>query len=146
MAHVYQLFGGGINYVVDDKKGVLYNIKDDDSDFEIREKLAIAAKIKESNPEVFISYDKGAIKELLESLPAEKVVDLRTDEQKAEDAQKEKEAAEAWAERSKVLGIDTKTAKYPELQTYVADKGLTPKGKKQKDLIEAIDAIDTDLE
>lgn len=145
MAHVYQLFGGGINYVVDEKKGVLYNVKEDDSAFEIREKLALAEKIHKSSPHVFISYDKNAIKDLLDSLPAEEVVDLRTDEQKAADAQAEKEAAEAHAKRSEVLGIDTKTAKYPELQAYVTEKGLTPKGKKQKDLIEAIDAIDTNL-
>lgn len=77
MTHVYQLFGGGINYFLEDKKGVLYNIKDGDSDFEIREKLSIASKIKKANPEVFITYDLTAIKELLESLPKKKVVVIK---------------------------------------------------------------------
>jgi hypothetical protein len=145
MANVYTLFGGGINYVVDDKKGILYNVKEEDTPFEIRKKLALAEKIHAKSPHVFMTYDKNAIKELEASLPAEEVVDLRTDEEKAAEAKAIEEAAEAHAKRSEVLGIDTKTAKYPELQAYVTEKGLAPKGKKQKDLIEAIDAIDTNL-
>lgn len=145
MANVYTLFGGGINYVVDDKKGVLYNVREDDSDFEIREKLDIAEKIHEKNPEVFITYDKKAIAELLESLAPAKVVDLRTPEQIEADQKAEKEAAEIWVKRSEKLGIDTKTAKYPELQAFVVAKELAPKDKKQKSLIEAIDALDVEL-
>lgn len=128
MAHVYQLKGGGINYQVDGKAGVLYNIKDTDSDFEKKEKLGIARKLHVAKPSIFIIYDEKAIDDLLESLNVE-VVDL--------DAE--------WAERSGVLGIDTKTASYDELKAYSAIKGLLPKGQKKVDFIEAIDAIDTEL-
>lgn len=138
MANVYQLFGGGINYVVDDKKGVLYNVKEEDTPFEIREKLALAEKIHDKSPHVFMSYDKNAIKELLDSLPAEEVVDLRTDEEKAAEA-------EAHAKRSEVLGIDTKTASYPDLKAFAKAKELEVKGDKKANYIEAIDAIEVDL-
>lgn len=144
MANVYTLFGGGINYVVDDKKGVLYNVREDDSDFEIREKIALAEKIHEKSPEVFITYDKKAIAELLDALEPAKVVDLRTPEQIEADEKAEKEAAELWAKRSEALGIDTKTAEYTELQAFSKEKGLTATGKK-KELIKAIDALDVDL-
>lgn len=145
MANVYTLFGGGINYVVDDKKGVLYNVKEDDTPFEIREKLALAEKIHAKSPHVFMTYDKNAIKELEASLPAEEVVDLRTDEEKEADAQVEKEAAEAHAKRVEALGIDTKTAKYEDLKAFAKAKGLEVKGEKKASYIEAIDAIEVDL-
>jgi len=144
MANVYQLFGGGINYVVKDKKGVLYNIREDDSDFEIREKIALAEAIHDKSPEVFISYDKKAIAELLESLGEEKVIDLRTPDQIAEEEAQKAAEAEAWQKRSEALGIDTKTAEYPELQAFSKDKGLVATGKK-KELIKAIDALDVEL-
>ena len=136
MANVYVLFGGGINYSVDGNRGVLYNVKEDDSPAEIREKLNIAARIQEVSPESFMSYDARAIEDLIASLPEEEVIDLTpelSDEEKAQ--------AEAWAERSAIIGIDTKTADYPALQAYVAEKGLTPAGKKKADLVAAIDAI-----
>ena len=147
MAHVYVLFGGGINYSVDGNRGVLYNVKEDDSPAEIRAKLAIAARLKEVSPESFMSYDERAIEDLKATLPEEEVIDLTpelSDEEKAtlaaEEAQKVADA-EAWAERSAIIGIDTKDADYPALQAYVAEKGLTPAGKKKVDLIASIDAI-----
>lgn len=133
MANVYVLFGGGINYSVDGNRGVLYNVKEDDSPAEIREKLNIAARIQEVSPESFMSYDARAIEDLIASLPEEEVIDLTpelSDEEKA------------WAERSAIIGIDTKTADYPALQAYVAEKGLTPAGKKKADLVAAIDAVE----
>lgn len=145
MANVYQLFGGGINYVVDDKKGVLYNVKEEDTPFEIREKLALAAKIHDKSPHVFISYDKNAIRELLDSLPAEEVIDLRTDEEKAAEAEAVKAAEEAHAKRVEALGIDTKTAEYDDLKAFAKAKNLTVNGQKKQSYIEAIDAIEVDL-
>ncbi len=136
MEHAYVLFGGGINYSVGEERGVLYNVKEGDSPSEIREKLNIAARIKEVSPESFMSYDEKAIEDLINSLPEVVVINLApvlSDEDKA--------ALEAWAERSAVLGIDTKTADYPALQAYVAEKGLASTGKKKDHLIEAIDAI-----
>jgi transglutaminase-like putative cysteine protease len=150
MANVYVLFGGGINYSIESQRGVLYNIRQDDTPAEIRAKLDIAARIKEVSPEAFISYDQKAIDELIESLPEEEVIKLDpvlSDEEKAalaaEEAQRAADA-EAWAERSAILGIDTKTADYPDLQAYVAEKAIEAKGKKKKDLIAAIDAISTE--
>jgi len=144
MANVYVLFGGGINYAIGKQRGVLYNVSDQDSPLEIREKLDIAARINEVSPHVFMSYDEKAIAELLASLPEAEVVDLRTDEEKAAAEAKEAEekaAAEAWTERSEILGIDTKTADYEVLKAFATEKALTPAGKKKIDLIAAIDAI-----
>lgn len=144
MTNVYTLFGGGINYVVDEKKGVLYNVNQNDTDFEIREKLDLAERIHEKSPEVFITYDKEAIVELLATLETAKVVDLRSPEQIEADLKAEQEAAELWAKRSEALGIDTKTAEYPALQTFAKEKGLPAQGKK-KDIVKAIDALDVEL-
>ena len=132
MANVYQLKGGGINYLVDEKAGVLYNIGDEDSDFEKREKLAIAAKLYKAKPSVFLVYDENAIGELLMSLPEAEVIDLSVIDG-------------AWAERSSLLGIDTKTANYVALKAYAKDKDLTVTGEKKADYVEAIDAIETEL-
>lgn len=145
MAHVYVLFGGGINYSVDGNRGVLYNVKEDDSPADIRAKLAIAARLKEVSPESFMSYDQKAIEELIASLPEEEVIDLGlTDEEKAalaaEEAQKAADA-EAWAERSAVIGIDTKTASYEDLKDFAKVKALEVKSQSKKDHIAAIDAI-----
>ncbi len=152
MATVYILFGGGINYSVDGNRGVLYNVKEDDSPAEIRAKLAIAARLKEVSPESFMSYDERAIEDLKATLPEEEVIDLTpelSDEEKAalaaEEAQKAADT-EAWAERSAIIGIDTKTADYPALQAYVTEKELTPAGKKKVDLIASIDAIAIEAE
>lgn len=133
MTNVYALFGGGINYVVENRNGVLYNVKDGDSDFEIREKLALAEAIYAKNPEVFISYDQRAIDDLRDSLGEVPVVDLRTPVKPEEIA---------WAKRSKALGIDTKIADWDEIQKYIADNNLNPSGKKKVDFIAAIDAIE----
>jgi len=146
MAHVYTLFGGGINYVVDEKGGVLYNIKETDTDLEIKEKLDLAERIHEKNPSVFMTFDKKAIDELRSSLPEAKVIDLRSDEEKEAEAQAKAEALKQWAKRSEVLGIDTKTAKYPELQAFAKEKGLSVDAQAKKAVfVEAIDAIDVDL-
>lgn len=141
MAHVYQLFGGGINYAVEGKKGVLYNVKEEDTPFEIREKLELAEAIYAASPHVFISYDKKAIEELEASLPAAEVVDLRTDEEKAADEAE----AEAWTKRAEALGIDTKTAKYDDIKAFAKTKGLEVKGEKKASYVEAIDALDVEL-
>ena len=141
MAHVYTLFGGGINYLVDDKKGVLYNVKEDDSPLEITEKLDLAEKIHASSPHVFSSYDEKAIEELRATLPAPEVVDLRTDEEKAAEAA----AEEAHAKRVEALGIDTKTAEYDDLKAFAKAKELEVKDQKKVSYIEAIDAIDLSL-
>ncbi len=158
MANVYTLFGGGINFLADGKGGVLYNVRDTDSPLEIREKLAIAERIHAASPHVFMSYDEKAIEELLESLDAPEVVDLRTDEERAveviqltadqteEGKAAEAAALEAWAERSALLGIDTKTAEYEDLKAFSAAKELKPESQKKFDLIEAINAIVLDDE
>lgn len=73
----YQLFGGGVNYVQGDEKGVLYHISKEDSEFEIRQKIKIAKLIYKSNPELFISYNAEEISNLLNSLKEEKVVILK---------------------------------------------------------------------
>lgn len=125
----YVLHGGGINYQQGGEKGVLYGLSPNDTDLEIREKLRIAAILQEKAPEVFISYDERGIEELIASLDEPKVINLDSD-------------ADAWAERSAILGIDTKTADYPTLQAYILAENVEAKGKKKKDLIEAIDAID----
>lgn len=145
MAHVYTLFGGGINYLVGDKKGVLYNVSDNDEPLEIREKLDLAEKIHASSPHVFSSYDQRAIEELRATLPEPAIVDLRTDEEKAEAAKAAEEAAKAWTKRVEVLGIDTKTAEYPDLKAFAKAKGLEVKSEKKASYIEAIDAIEVDL-
>lgn len=72
----FQLFGGGVNYVQGDEKGVLYHINSEDSDFEIRHKIKIAKLIHESNPELFMSFDENGMQELIEGLAPEKVVNL----------------------------------------------------------------------
>ena len=74
---VYQIKGGGVNYATEDgQKGVLYGIKTEDSPLEIREKLKVAAILFEKAPQYFLIYDERAISDLLESLPAEEVIDL----------------------------------------------------------------------
>ena len=133
MGNVYQLKGGGINYVVDDRAGVLYNIKDEDSDFEKREKIAIAARLREAKPSIFLTYDEKAISELLASLDEEEIV-VVTDE-----------GIDGWIERSDFLGIDTKTASYEELKAFSEERNLEARGKKKVDYVEAINAIDTEL-
>jgi len=147
MANVYVLFGGGINYSVDGNRGVLYNVKEDDSPADIRAKLAIAARLKEVSPESFMSYDERAIEDLIASLPEEEVIDLTpelSDEEKAalatEEAQKVADA-EAWAERSAIIGIDTKTASYEDLKDFAKVKALEVKSQSKKDHIASIDAI-----
>lgn len=136
MANVYVLFGGGINYAFDGNKGVLYNINSEDTPDEIRAKLDIAARIKEVRSEAFISYDERGIEDLLESLPAEEIINLLTDEEKAAQA--------AWTERSTLIGIDTLTADYEALKAFATEKGLAPVSQKKIDLIDAIDAVVTD--
>jgi hypothetical protein len=142
MAHSYILFGGGINYRIDEKAGVLYNVKESDTGLEVREKLDLAERIHAKNPEVFMHFDQKAIDELREALPEDEVIDLRSEDQKTADA----EAAALWARRSEALGIDTKTAKYPELQAFVKEKAIDvdAQGKKAV-IIAAIDAIDVEL-
>lgn len=142
MTNVYVLFGGGINYSIEGQRGVLYNVKEDDTPFEIRAKLDIAARIHEASPESFMSYDEKAIEELIASLPAEEVIELLSDEEKAAIA----EAAEAWAERSEALGIDTKTATYDELKDYVKVNAVEAASQKKGKLIEAINAIEIDAD
>jgi len=146
MAHVYVLFGGGINYRVEGKTGVLYNVKDTDTEVEIREKLDLAEQIHAKNPEVFMTFDQKAIDALRETLPEPEVIDLRTEEEKEAEAQAEKDALELWAKRSEALGIDTKTANYPELQAFTKEKGLAVDAQAKKVVfVEAINALDVDL-
>ena len=130
MEQVYVLFGGGINYSLKGERGVLYNISSADEPAEVKNKLEIAKKIYASNPEVFMSFDQKAIEELETTLPEAKVIDL--------------DEADKWAERSAILGIDTKIASYPELQEFVKYRNIETEGQKKSNLVEAIDAIDTD--
>jgi hypothetical protein len=89
-----------------------------------------------------MAFDQKAIDELREALPEDEVIDLRSKEQKAADA----EAATLWARRSEALGIDTKTAKYPELQAFVKEKAIDVDAQGKKAIIiAAIDAIDVEL-
>ena len=132
MENVYTLFGGGINYLLDGQRGVLYNVRSTDEPDEIRAKIAIAAKIYAASPEVFISFDEKAISDLEGALPEAKIINL--------------DEAKEWAERSAILGIDTKTATYSELQDFVRTRGIEAEGQKKSNLVEAIDAIDTELQ
>ncbi len=127
MANVYVLFGGGINYAIGKQRGVLYNVSDQDSPLEIREKLAIAARINEVSPHVFMSYDEKAIAELLASLPEAEVVELP-----------------ALESDEPVKEFDVKTAKYAELQAYAKAHGIEAKSQSKTDLIAAIEAIESE--
>ena len=64
----YQLFGGGINYKEGEERGVLYPISENDTDFQIREKIRIAKLIREKSPEVFISFNERDLEDILEGL------------------------------------------------------------------------------
>lgn len=72
----FQIMGGGVNFVEKGNNGVLYPIRDADTDDEIREKIRIAKIIHETNPELFISFDESEIKKTLESLEPAKVVKI----------------------------------------------------------------------
>jgi hypothetical protein len=147
MAHAYVLFGGGINFAVEGKGGVLYNVAESDTPFEVREKLALAERIYAKSPEAFITFDQKAIDELRAALPEDEVVDLDPEGEVVDldpEGEEDPAALELWARRSEALGIDTKTADYPALQAFAKEKGLNATGKKVE-IIAAIDAIDVEL-
>ena len=72
----YQLHGGGINYLKDGQKGVLYPIDTNDTAEAIRKKIEIAKAIHAASPHVFTIFDEAAIAELLEGLEPAKVINL----------------------------------------------------------------------
>lgn len=72
----YQLFGGGINYKEGEERGVLYPLSENDTDFQIREKIRIAKLIREKSPEVFISFNERDMEEILENLEEEEVIEI----------------------------------------------------------------------
>ena len=72
----YQLHGGGINYLKDGQKGVLYPIDQNDTADSTRQKIEIAKAIHKASPHVFTIFDKDAIAELLESLEPAEIVNL----------------------------------------------------------------------
>ena len=119
--NTFILFGGGVNYSQNGQNGVLRSINEKDSNFEIREKITIAKAIHATSPHLFRLFDLEAMDDLLESLPAEDVVNL--------DAE-----------------FNTATASYDELKTFAAANGIEVKGNaSKKELIKAIEALaDTD--
>ena len=117
--NTYTIFGGGVNYSQDGKTGVLRSIKEEDTSFEIREKIGIAKAIHATSPHLFMVFNVEAMDALLESLPDEEVVEI---------------------------GFKANKASYEELKAYVAENGIEVKGNaSKKELIKAIEALaDTD--
>lgn len=113
--NTYTLFGGAVNYSQEGERGILRGIKPEDTSDEIREKIRIAKAIYAVSPHLFMAYDEKAMDNLIESLPAEEVVDL---------------------------DFNVATASYDELKAFVLDNGIATKGNpSKKDLIKAIEAL-----
>lgn len=85
----YILFGGGINYAEGEERGVLVAIKDQDSDFEVLEKIRIAKLIHKKNPEVFSKFDAKEISILEKELKKSQKVIKLTEEEEIETAPEE---------------------------------------------------------
>ena len=112
--NTFILFGGGVNYSQNGQTGVLRAVSDKDTPFEVREKIAIAKAVHATSPHLFRVFDAEAMDALLESLPAEEVIEL---------------------------GFNIATASYEDLKTFVKDNGIEVKGNaSKKDLIKAIEA------
>lgn len=111
--NTYTLFGGGVNYSQNGQTGVLRSVNDSDTPFEIREKISIAKAIHAAEPHLFMEFNEQAMDALLESLPADEVVDL---------------------------GFNVATASYEQLKDFVKDNGIEVKGNaSKKELIKAIE-------
>lgn len=124
----FQLIGGGINYAQDGDRGVLVAVRDTDEPNEIREKIRIAKLIHAKNPEVFSVFDEREIEELLNSLPAEKVIKLDTKKELTDDEKAKAADEKAKADQAKAEAAAKKKAD-------AAAKGLATK-KANADLAE----------
>ena len=119
--NTYTIFGGGVNYSQNGQTGVLRAVNDTDTPFEIREKISIAKAIHATSPHLFMVFNAEAMDALLESLPADEVVNLDG-------------------------GFNTATASYEELKDFVKDNGIEVKGNpSKKELIKAIEFHQSDL-
>ena len=119
--NTYTLFGGGVNYSQNGQTGVLRAVNDTDTPFEIREKISIAKAIHATSPHLFMVFNVEAMDALLESLPAEEVVNIDG-------------------------GFDAAKASYEELKDFVKDNGIEVKGNpSKKELIKAIEFHQSDL-
>lgn len=113
--NTYTIFGGGVNYSQNGQTGVLRSIKEEDTSFEIREKIGIAKAIHATSPHLFMVFNVEAMDALLESLPDEEVVEI---------------------------GFKANKASYEELKDFVKDNGIEVKGNaSKKELIKAIEAL-----
>lgn len=72
----YRMRGGGVNYKLDDERGVLTNIRPDDEPDTIRHKIKVARAIYKSNPELFEEFNNSDLTDTLKGLPKEQVIDL----------------------------------------------------------------------
>ena len=119
--NTYAIFGGGVNYSQNGQTGVLRAVNASDTPFEIREKISIAKAIHATSPHLFMVFNAEAMDALLESLPADEVVNLDG-------------------------GFNTATASYEELKDFVKDNGIEVKGNpSKKELIKAIEFHQSDL-
>ena len=119
--NTYTIFGGGVNYSQNGQTGVLRAVNDTDTPFEIREKISIAKAIHATSPHLFMVFNAEAMDALLESLPADEVVNIDG-------------------------GFDATKASYEELKDFVKDKGIEVKGNpSKKELIKAIELHQNDL-
>lgn len=119
----FKIMGGGVNFVEKGNNGVLYPIRDADTDEEIREKIRIAGIIHESNPELFLSYDESEIKKTLESLEPAKVINIS-------DGKKHDGAGKTTAPAGKVITPKTEGTGGNKLTP--AQKGAQTKALKAK--------------
>ena len=119
--NIYTLFGGGVNYSQNGQTGVLRTVNASDTPFEIREKIRIAKAIHATSPHLFMVFNAEAMDALLESLPADEVVNIDG-------------------------GFDATKASYEELKDFVKDNGIEVKGNpSKKELIKAIEFHQSDL-
>jgi hypothetical protein len=113
--NTYTIFGGGVNYSQNGQTGVLRAVNDSDTPFEIREKISIAKAIHATSPHLFMVFNVEAMDALIESLPADEVVEI---------------------------GFNASKASYEELKDFVKDNGIEVKGNaSKKELIKAIEAL-----
>lgn len=149
--NTYTIFGGGVNYSQNGQTGVLRAVNDLDTPFEIREKISIAKAIHATSPHLFMVFNVEAMDALIESLPADEVVDLDvTDVTDATDDTDDTDATDATdvtdATDATEKGFNASKASYEELKDFVKDNGIEVKGNApKKELIKAIEALaDTD--
>jgi len=72
----YQLRGGGVNYNYNNARGVLYNVRVDDTPEEIRDKMKLAKALYAKAPHLFLSYNESEVEKTLKASPKEEVINL----------------------------------------------------------------------